>query len=177
MITLYTAPSFEELPSISPACLELETWLRMTKLSYNKVIVTAQSFELAPKGKIPFIDYQGKLVGDALLIIEMLKQTQGIDLDASLTATERAISLAFRRMLKENTVWGVAYIRYDKQNWQHFRALVARALFPKTPPEVSEPLAEEFRKTVLQQMHAHGIGRHSQSEIGQIICGDFQALW
>lgn len=148
----------------------------MAKLSYNKVIVTAQSFELAPKGKIPFIDYQGKLVGDALLIIEMLKQTEGIDLDASLTATERAISLAFRRMLKENTVWGVAYIRYDKQNWQHFRALVARALFPKTPPEVSEPLAEEFRKTVLQQMHAHGIGRHSQSEIAQIICGDFQAL-
>lgn len=114
MITLYTAPFFEELPSISPACLELETWLRMTKLSYNKVIVTAQSFELAPKGKIPFIDYQGKLVGDAFLIIEMLKQTEGIDLDASLSATERAISLAFRRMLKENTVWGVAYIRFYK---------------------------------------------------------------
>ncbi|WP_333132081.1 hypothetical protein [Microcoleus sp. Pol11C3] len=28
----------------------------MAKLPYNKVIVIAQSFELAPKGKIPFID-------------------------------------------------------------------------------------------------------------------------
>ena len=27
MIALYTALSFEELPSMSPPCLELETWL------------------------------------------------------------------------------------------------------------------------------------------------------
>ena len=69
MITLYTAPSFEELPSISPPCLELETWFRMAKLPYKKVIITAQSFELAPKGKIPFIDYQGKLIGDAFFLL------------------------------------------------------------------------------------------------------------
>ncbi|MEG4496753.1 hypothetical protein QUB05_21550 [Microcoleus sp. F10-C6] len=88
MITLYTSPSLWGLPSISPPCLELETWLRMAKQPYNKVIVIAQSFELAPKGKIPFIDYQGKIVGDAFLIIEMFKQTEGIDLDASLTPVE-----------------------------------------------------------------------------------------
>ena len=105
MITLYTSPSFEELPSLSPPCLELETWLRMAKLPYKKVIITAQSFELAPKGKIPFIDYQGNLIGDVFLIIEMFKQTERIDLDASLTPVERAISLAFRRTLKENTYW------------------------------------------------------------------------
>jgi hypothetical protein len=29
----------------------------MAKLPYEKVIITAQTFELAPKGKIPFIDY------------------------------------------------------------------------------------------------------------------------
>lgn len=86
-----TAPWFEKLPSISPPCLELETWLRMAKLPYNKVIVIAQSFEVAPKGKIPFIDYQGKIVGDAFLIIEMFKQTEGIDLDASLTVVERSL--------------------------------------------------------------------------------------
>lgn len=177
MITLYTAPSFEELPSISPPSLELETWLRMAKLPYKKVIVTAQSFELAPKGKIPFIDYQGKLVGDAFLIIEMFKQTEAIDLDAGLTPVERAITLAFRRMLKENILWGAADIRFGiEKNWQRFRAVVARTIFPKIPLEVSEPFAEEFRKTVCAQMQAHGIGRHSHEEISQIICADFQAL-
>lgn len=88
MITLYTSPSLWGLPSISQACLELETWLRMAKLSYKSVIVTADNVELAPKGKVPFIEYQGKLIGDASLIIEILKQKEGIELEASLTATE-----------------------------------------------------------------------------------------
>ena len=111
------------------------------------------------------------------LIIEMLKQKEGIDLDASLTAKERAISLAFRRTIKENILWGAAEVRYGiEENWQRFRAVVAGALFPETPLEVSESFAEEFRKTVLSQMHSHGIGRHSHEEISQIICADFQAL-
>jgi glutathione S-transferase len=177
MITLYTAPSFEELPSLSPPCLELETWLRMAKLPYEKVIITAQTFELAPKGKIPFIDYQGKLIGDAFLIVEMLKQTEGIDLDAGLTPVERSISLAFRRMIKENTYWGAAEHRFGiEENCQRYRVLVAQALFPETPLEVSEPFAEEFCKTMRSQMQAHGIGRHTHEEISQIICADFQAL-
>lgn len=177
MITLYTAPSLWELPSISPACMELETWLRMTKLPYNSVIVTATNFELAPKGKVPFIDYQGKLIGDACLIIEMLKQKEGIDLDASLTATERSISLAFRRMLKENTYWGGIHIRYNmNENWRHYGEVVANILFPDAPTEAWEPFIKEFRQTILSQMYSHGMGRHSSEEIVQITYADFQAL-
>lgn len=149
----------------------------MANLPYKKVIITAQSFELVPKGKIPFIDYQGKLIGDAFLIVEMFKQTEAIDLDAGLTPVERSISLAFRRTIKENILWGAAEVRYGiEENWQRFRAVVARALFPEAPLEVSEPFADEFRKTVLSQMHNHGIGRHSHEEISQIICADLQAL-
>ncbi|WP_375480322.1 hypothetical protein [uncultured Nostoc sp.] len=54
MITLYTALSLWGLPSISPACMELETWLRMAKLPYNNtIVVTADNLKLAPKGKVP----------------------------------------------------------------------------------------------------------------------------
>lgn len=110
----------------------------MTKLPYKKVIVTAQSFELAPKGKIPFIEYQEKPIGDVFLIIEMLKQTEGIGLDANLTSAERSIFLAFRRTIEENTYWGSTQIRFDiEENWQRYRVLVARALFPDAPLEVS----------------------------------------
>ncbi|MEQ9369404.1 MAG: glutathione S-transferase N-terminal domain-containing protein [Coleofasciculus chthonoplastes F3-SA18-01] len=108
MITLYTAPSFWGLPSISPPCMKLETWLRMANLPYQTVIVTAQDFAIAPKGKIPFISYKGKLFGDSTLIIEMLKQAEGIDLDASLTRTERfryKISLFLRQSLRNAARW------------------------------------------------------------------------
>ncbi|WP_104904609.1 hypothetical protein [Nostoc sp. 'Lobaria pulmonaria (5183) cyanobiont'] len=53
MITLYTALSLWGLASISPVCMELETWLRMAKLPYNAIVVTADNLKLAPKGKVP----------------------------------------------------------------------------------------------------------------------------
>lgn len=177
MITLYTAPSLWGLPSISPACMKLETWFRMAKLPYKTVIVTAQDFAIAPKGKIPFIDYQGKLFGDSTLIIEMLKEKEGIDLDTNLTSVERAISLAFRRMLKENTYWGAAYIRYNmEENWQFYREVLATLFGTELPAEELEPLVEGIRQTIHSQMYGHGIGRHSEEEIVQITCADLQAL-
>lgn len=178
MITLYTAPSMWGLPSISPACMKLETWFRMAKLPYTTVVVTAQNFAIAPKGKIPFIDYQEKVFGDSTLIIEMFKEKEGIDLDANLTPTERAISLAFRRMLKENTYWGAVYIRYNmEENWRFYRRdVLASMLGAEVPVEEWEPFVEEIRQSTLSQIDAHGMGRHSEEEIVQITCADLQAL-
>ena len=67
MITLYTTPPLWGLPSISPHCTKLETWLRIADIPY-KVEITAD-FNKAPKGKIPFIEYEGELIGDSTLII------------------------------------------------------------------------------------------------------------
>lgn len=175
MITLYTTPPLWGLPSISPACMKLETWLRMAKLPYT--IDTSLNFALAPKGKIPFIEYQGKFVGDSTLIIEMLKEKEGIDIDADLTTTERAIFLAFRRMLKENTYWGLVYIRYNvEENWQVYREVLANMLKASVPAEKCESVVEELSKNIRTQMYSQGIGRHSSDEIYQIITADFQAL-
>jgi glutathione S-transferase len=177
MITLYTAPPLWGLPSMSPACLKLETWLRIAKIPYQAVTVSASNFEQAPKGKIPFIEYQGKFFGDSSLIIEMLKQTEGIDLDANLSASERAISLAFRRMLKENTYWGAVYIRYGiEENWQQYRKVLANILFPDTPETEWSEFIEGLREISAAQLDNQGMGRHSAEEITQIICADIQAL-
>lgn len=177
MITLYATPPLWGLPSISPACMKLETWLRMAKLPYQAVAVTVKDLVIAPKGKIPFIDYQGKLVGDSTLIIEMLKKKEGIDPDAGLTFTERAISLAFRRMIKENIYWGEVHIRYKvEENWQVYQQVLASMVGTSIPAEEWELIIEELRKNAHSQMYSHGIGRHSSEEIYQIITADFQAL-
>lgn len=175
MITLYTTPPIWGLPSMSPACAKLETWLRMAKLPYKTD--TSSNMALAPKGKIPFIEYQGKLVGDSTLIIEMLKEKEGIDLDESLTSTERAISLAFRRMIKENIYWGGVQIRYNlEENWQNYSQLITNMFLTSVPAEQSELILKDLRKSILTQMYGQGIGRHSSEEITQIISADFQAL-
>ena len=177
MITLYTTFPQWGLPSFSPACMKLETWLRMAKLSYKRVTELHLHCKKAPKGKIPFIDYQGKLIGDSTLIIDMLKEKEGIDLDRGLTASERAKSLAFRRMLKENTYWGLVDIRYNvEENWRVYREVLASLIYPAVSPTKWEPVVEHFGERIRNQMYGHGMGRHSSSEICQIISADFQAL-
>ena len=177
MIILYTTSPQWGLPSSSPACMKLETWLRMAKLPYKRVTELHLHFEKAPKGKIPFIDYQGKLIGDSSLIIEMFKQKEGIDLDRDLTAREKAISLAFRRMVEENTYWGVVDIRYNvPENWQVYREVLASQLYPGVSSTEWEPLVEQIGERIRSQMYAQGIGRHSSSEIFQITSADFRAL-
>ncbi|WP_193884404.1 glutathione S-transferase family protein [Fortiea sp. LEGE XX443] len=175
MITLYTASPLWGLPSFSPACMKLETWLRMAKLTYKTD--TSLNLAIAPKGKIPFIDYQGKLIGDSTIIIEMFKSEAGIDLDAGLTTVERAISLAFRRMIKENIYWGEVYIRYQiPENWQVYREVLLNTLSAAAPAEECEPIVEEVYKIACNQLFNHGIGRHNDQEIYQITTADFQAL-
>ncbi|ALF52034.1 hypothetical protein ACX27_02875 [Nostoc piscinale CENA21] len=175
MITLYKTPPLWGLPSFSPACMKLETWLRMAKLNYQSD--TSLNFAIAPKGKIPFIEYQGKLIGDSTLIIEMFKLEAGIDLDANLTPTERAISLAFRRMIKENIYWGEAYIRYQvPENWQVYREALINILSPVVLAAECELIVADACETICTQLYNQGMGRHSDQEIYQIITADFQAL-
>ena len=175
MITLYTISSLWGLPSISPPCMKLETWLRMAQLSYQKV--TQLDRVQSPKGKFPFIDFEGKLISDSTLIIEMFKREKDIDLDQGLSPSERAISLAFRRMLQTNTYWGMSQIRYvDESNWQSYRQVLANLLFPSVPKKQWEPMVKKIRSKYLAYMDAQGITRHSDEEIFFIVSGDFQAL-
>src|SRR5262249_43654250 len=152
------------IPNLSPACMKLETWLRMTGIPYR---VAPFDMTVAPKGKIPFITTEeGQLVGDSTLIVEFLKQRYGKDPDARLSKTERAVSLAFRRMLKENTYWVAMYTRYIvPDNWRLYRMAIASMLPPEIPEEARLAAGDEFQKIILGQVHGHGIGRHTAEEV------------
>lgn len=60
--------------------------------------------------------------------------------------------------------------------WRGYREVLATLL----PTEVSktewESFVEGIRENVRAQMYGHGMARHSNEEIIQIICADFQAL-
>lgn len=177
MILLYTLAPRWGIASISPACLKLETWLRMAKLPYETAIATLANFEIAPKGKLPFIRYRDQLFGDSTLIIAMLKQSEGVDPDRDLTTSERAISIAFRRMVKENLYWGGVYIRYEiEENWLAYQETLKELVGQGMSTEEWREIAQGIYDSVRSQLEGHGMGRHSGPEITQIICEDIQAL-
>jgi glutathione S-transferase len=154
--------------------MKLETWLRMAGIPYE---VAPLDMSLAPKGKIPFIVQEdGTAMGDSTLIVEHLTARYGRDLDAGLSAEQRAISVAFRRMMKENLYWVMVYARYkDERNWALYRQVLADAVV-WLPQEHRLPAADMLGKVILEQAHGQGMGRHTPEEVARIGIGDLTAV-
>ena len=173
-IALHTTSPIWGLPSNSPACAKLETWLRMAGVPYD---TPPLEFDKAPKGKIPFIVDGDKWMGDSSLIIRHIESTRGVSLDGELSARDQAISLAFRRMLKENDYWGLTHSRYFvEENWAEYRKLLGVAFVPDGPEAVGLEVAEGYKQNMAATMQAHGIGRHTTSELEAIVIEDIQAV-
>jgi glutathione S-transferase len=173
-LLLHTTPPVWRLPSISPACAKLETWFRMAGVEYEKPPL---EFANAPKGKIPYVIEGERVIGDSTLIIEHLKQTRAIDLDRQLSPRDRAVSTAFRRMVKENLYWAVYTTRYTiPENWGHYRLLVGEILAPGAGAEVHEQIAAGIKAGIEAAAHGHGWGRHSLDEVALLTRQDLEAL-
>src|SRR5436305_15197084 len=99
MITLYQPPQAWGLPTISPFCVKLETYLRMTKVDYK---VSQGSVLKAPKGRVPYIKIDDKFLGDSSLIIFELKKRFGDPLDQNLTSEQKALALSLQLMVENH---------------------------------------------------------------------------
>ncbi|MBC7396619.1 MAG: hypothetical protein H7333_04175 [Bdellovibrionales bacterium] len=51
---------------MSPFCVKLETYLRMAKLEYK---IKSGLPNKSPNGRIPYVNLDGKLIGDSGIII------------------------------------------------------------------------------------------------------------
>lgn len=173
MIKLYQfAPAFG-LPNASPFCMKLETYLRMTGLAFEIPQASIRHLQRAPKGKLPYIEDDGKLVADSSLIIDYLKTAYGDTLDAWLDATQRATALAFARLMEENLYWAVLYTRWvEPQGWEKTRP----AFFGQLPAPLQWFVPALARRGLVRELHGHGMGRHSRNEIIAIGQRDISAL-
>jgi glutathione S-transferase len=155
----------------SPFCLKLETYLRMADLPYT--VVLEDMLDKAPKGKMPYIDDAGQKIGDSNLVIEYLQETYGDRTDSQLSPSDRAISLAMRRMIDENLYWSMVYSRWvNEANWQTVRSIY----FSEMPPVIKQIVPGLLRKGVIKNLKGHGMGRHDESEVYAIGGRDLIAL-
>lgn len=170
MITLYSLKGVGTLPSATPFCFKMENYLRLTKRDYRVEFPTLPN--KAPKGKFPFIEDKGRLVGDTGLIIDYLKATYGDPLDEGMSPIEQATALAFRRLFEENLYWSMFYARwFDDANWPDTR----RASFSALPLPLRLLLPPLIRRSLWKQMRGHGMGRHAPAEIYKIGLDDLRA--
>ena len=159
MITLHTfGPQFQ-LPDPSPFVHKADVLLRISGLPYKTCI---GDLRRAPKGKMPFIEEDGKLLGDSTLIRLHLEQKYGVDFDKHLTPQQKGAAWAIEKMLEDHLYWAIVNERWmDDENFDRG----PRHFFNAAPAPLRGLIAGMVRRKVRKNLHAHGLGRHTNAEI------------
>ncbi len=158
------------LPDISPYVMKTETQLRMAGIVYEK---RAALPETGPKGQIPFIEDGGRLIGDSTFIRLHVEGEYGVDLDAGLSAVERAQALAVEMLCEHELVATLGYFRWlTPENFEkgpgHF--------FDGAPEEMRPQLKAGLLDEVRKAMRARGVARHSEEEVLSLGVRSLKAL-
>jgi glutathione S-transferase len=157
-------------PNASPFCTKLECYLRMAEIPYKPI---KADFRKAPKGKIPFVEIDGKYMGDSQLIIEELERRLAAEgkqpLDRGLSVRDAAIARMIRRTLEEGLYFVGLYVRWKTDEGYP----LMRDEFKKMVPGIVLPI---IRRAQIKKGHAQGTGRHTHDEVMAMGAADLAAL-
>ncbi len=170
MITLHCFDPAPELPDFSPFVVKVMVSLRMANLDFvEKRRLSVGS----PKGKLPFIEVDGKTVADSTFIRFHLEKTYGIDFDSCLSPEQKAQAWAVEKMCEEHLYWTMLYSRWMVDaNFE----LGGSKLFEGLPAPVKPLVKWMVRRQFKRDLWGQGIGRHSANEIAELGVRDIEAL-
>ena len=152
MLKLFTLPGEGKIRSLSPFAWKTEAMLRLSGLDFEKEYVADLS--KMPKGKVLVLQDGEKLIPDSSLIQRYLTETYGIDLDKHL-------------------YWTGVYNRFVDPLGKPF---MMKAMFDGMPTEQAEVIFAVLQENAKKEMHGHGIGRHTQSDIYAFGKADLDAI-
>jgi glutathione S-transferase len=170
MITLYVAGPHFGLPDPSPFVTKAIILLKMSGVPYR----TARAdFRRAPKGKIPYIEDGGTLMGDSTFIRFHLEDKYGADFDHGLSEAEKATAWAFEKLAEDHLYWTVLDARWmNKANFDKG----PRVFFDTVPAPLRPLVLAMVKRSVRQSLWGQGMGRHSKAEIERLGAHDLDVI-
>ncbi len=166
-VTLYQLPRAYGLPvSVSPFCVKLEAYFRLAGIDY---VSKLGEHRRAPLGKLPYIEFEGRLMGDSGLIIEWAQARFGDRLDGSLTQDQRLRGLLIRRAFEEHLYFGLLYSRFiDERGWEQ-QAPVLAGMLPRGLGRIAGPVV---LRIVRANLRAQGLGRLTRHQVYSAAAAD-----
>ncbi|MFO0745928.1 MAG: glutathione S-transferase family protein [Myxococcota bacterium] len=156
---VYSMPGNDRVATVSPFSLKLETWLRMFGVPHERVDAM---FQQSPNGHLPFIEHEGERLTDSARIIAYTKNAFGIDPDAGLSASERALATLVTNALEEGFKFVRVYDTFvDDANFERAKAYVCARL----PTELHEVVPAGIRKTMLEKLAHQGMATLTRDEV------------
>ena len=166
MIVLSSFGPLWGTPDPSPFVIKTEVQLKMAGLAYRK---ERRRPSEGPKGKSPFIDDDGEVIGDSVFIRDHIERKYSLDLDAGLSSRERALGWAAERMVEDHLYWAMVLNRWTvEENFEKGPAI----FFQGAPDAVREGALEAMKRNLFGQ----GFGRHSREEVGDLAGRSLAAL-
>ncbi|XP_041952014.1 failed axon connections homolog [Alosa sapidissima] len=157
------------VPSLSPFCLKMETYLRMLGLPYQNYF----DGKLSPQGKMPWIEYNQEQVCGTDFIMDFLEDKLGMTLNKSLSPQEMAISHAVTKMVEEHFYWTIAYCQWVDNLEKTEEMLVVSGPLSHVLKWILSHLTSGIVK---REMFGHGIGRFSKEEVYALMEKDMRTL-
>lgn len=159
------------LPTTGPFALKLLKWLDLAQMPYQQIFEDLPA--RGPKGKNPWIELDGERIGDTEVIIDRLAQISGFDIEASLTAEQRATSHAVRRMIEEHF-----HMVYEWELFVHpqGKSGVSQMAATVVPPFALGIATTFMRRQFRRQLYQRGLARHAPDLVAQKAIADIDAV-
>lgn len=170
MITLYTFGPYFGLPDASPFVMKAMVLLKLANLAFRE---DRGGFRRAPKGKLPYLDDDGTVVADSTLIRFHIEAKYGLDLDAGLDPTQKAVAWAVEKMCEEHLYWAIVAARWLDD--ATFATGPAR-FFDAVPRPLRPIVTALVRRRVASAARAQGLARHTPAERDRLVIRDIDAL-
>jgi len=158
MITLYKfGPAFGQSDA-SPFVIKAEILLKMAELDYEADL---DGFSKAPRGKLPYLKDEGKIIADSTLIRLHIEDKYGYDFDSGLDERQRALAWAVEKMMEDNLYWTLV-----SERWMHegnFK--FGPSMFFKPIPAPIRPfIIHSIKKKIARTLKGQGTGLHSEGQ-------------
>ncbi len=170
-LTLYTLGGAFGLRNVSPFCLKVE--MLLTSLAVPFELDVQPDPRKAPKGKLPYLVADGRVIADSELITEYIDEITGGRVYAGISESDRAHGLALARLVEDHLYWLFVASRWLDDAWF---PNVVDGFFHIAPALIRPLVARAARRQVRQTIHLHGLGRHTLAEQRGFLERDLQAL-
>lgn len=158
MITLHGFGTAFGLPDPSPFVVKTEVLLKMAGESYEKRRADPRK---GPRGKIPWIDDNGRSVPDSNLIRFHLESSRSLDFEKGLTDPQKGAAWALEKMLEDHVYWLVVIERWcDPANL----AKASGVLFAPVPVLIRPLVLAMVGRQLDRTLHGQGAGRYTLEE-------------
>jgi glutathione S-transferase len=158
VITLHTFGPYFGCPDASPFVMKGEMLLKLAGIPYE---TSTRGFTRAPKGKLPYIQDGDEIIADSTLIRLHIEKKYGFDFDVALPARDRGVAWSVEKMLEDHLYWVIVYWRWMiDANFDRG----PRHFFDRAPALLRPLVCAMVRRKVRGNLHAHGLGRHNDTE-------------